>query len=280
MKRPILVPLLLSLSLSLSAQTPWAAADFSPLATRTEGGMILDRVRDGKGVEIEIAHRAPLEGGDLTRIKQMQEIFAGFKIIKPRVVSYVVDGQKVEASYLPETLPWQGLDMRDNLPAGLAFQFTGNVQYDFRLVQTNVFVRIQGLFEGEESLLKKIREAVDNPILYIKRNDPNYFSTRLGQIEDALKAGSLSNETLLKRNEGLALEVDLARRAALAYIAGGLFGPKVVDGKVIDAVVAARKADPTLTAKAITEKITKEGLKATDREVAAIIQLWWNVFEK
>lgn len=268
----LILPLLLAIA---AADTPWSNWGFTVNATRNEGDLVIDRVVSPGGSEFEVTHRVDLQSGDIDRINQMQGIFAQWKNIKVRGVAYMVDGVKVDASLTPESITYGNLDLKDNLPAGIAFSYIGALAFDFRLLQSNMFVRIQGVYNGEEALLKKLSEAAANPLLYVRKNDPNYFGDRLTRIETELLDAVLemrSNNAIA--HSTMAKDLDATRRGAFAYAMAA--SPKPVDAKLIDGVLSARKANPKAAVKDILEILKKDAVKATEKEIALVLALWFN----
>jgi hypothetical protein len=268
----LLLPMLFAIA---AADTPWSNWGFTLNATRNEGDLIIDRVVAPGGSEFEVTHRVDLQSGDIDRINQMQGIFSQWKTIKLRGVAYMVDGVKVDASLTPDAISYSNRDLKDNLPAGIAFSYIGALAFDFRLLQSNMFVRIQGVYNGEEALLKKLYEAAANPLLYVRKNDPNYFGDRLTRIETELLDAVLemrSNNAIA--HASMAKDLETTRRGAFAYAMAA--SPKPVDAKLIDGVLSARKADPKAAVKAILELLKKDGVKASEKEIALVLALWFN----
>jgi len=268
----LILPLLL---LPLAADTPWSNWGFSLGTTRTEGDLTIDRVTSPSGAEFEVTHRLDLQSGDIDRINQMQAIFGKWSLIKLRGVAYMVDGVKVDASLTPESIVYSNTDFKDKLPAGIAFSYIGALAFDFRLLQSNMFVRIQGVYNGEEALLKKLDEAAANPLLYVRKNDANYFGDRLTRLENEMMEMVVEmRSNNLAAHAALLAELEATRRGAFAYALSA--SPKAYDAKLIAGVLAARKADPKSPLKDIAEKLRKDGVKASDKEIALVLALWFN----
>lgn len=254
---------LLLVSGGLWAATEWASAGFTPGETRSEGERTIDVLKDASGFSFEAGHKGDLSSGELDKLRELHRIFFNFTGLKVKRLVVNVDAGKVEALVQPESIEYKGKDLKDNVPSGMAFTHSGTISYDFRMTQSNIFMKVRGPFDTAEALLKKMNEAVESPLQFIRRNDPEYFIDRLNSIDDSFLSA--------KR------EIDTLRLGSLAYLNAGIFGiPQPIAAKSVSRCVEIRSQNPTWTKKQIADQLKKDNVKLNDREISLILAVFFN----
>lgn len=247
----------------LWAATEWASAGFTAGDSRLEGERTIDVLKDASGFSFEAGHKGDLTSAELDKLRELHKIFFSFPGLKVKRLVVNVDAGKVEALVQPESIEYKGRDLKANVPSGMAFTHSGTVSYDFRMTQSNIFMKVRGPFDTSEALLKKMSEAVDSPLQFIRRNDPEYFIDRLNAIDDSFVSA--------KR------EIDTFRLGSLAYLNAGIFGiPQPIAAKSVSRCVEIRTQNPTWTKKQIADQLAKDNVKLNDREISIILAVFFN----
>ncbi|MBL8992113.1 MAG: hypothetical protein JNM63_02150 [Spirochaetia bacterium] len=261
----ILTALIVSVLLSsgLWAATEWASAGFTAGDSRQEGERTVDVLKDANGFSFEAGHKGDLSSAELDKLRELHKIFFNFPGLKVKRLVMNVDAGKVEALVQPELIEYKGKDLKGNVPSGMAFAHAGTISYDFRMTQSNIFMKVRGPFDTAEALLKKMNEAVESPLQFIRRNDPEYFIDRLNSIDDSFLSA--------KR------EIDILRLGSLAYLNAGIFGiPQPIAAKSVSRCVEIRNQNPTWSKKQIADQLQKDNVKLNDREISIILSVFFN----
>ncbi len=241
----------------------WPSLGFTLSESRTEGDRTVVTLKDANGFVFETGYKGDVSAAELGKIRELHKLFFDFPGLKVKRLVLNVDAAKVEALVQPEAVEYKGRELKNNVTSGMAFSHSGSIFYDFRMNQSNIFMRVKGPFDTSEALLKKMNEAVESPLQFIRRNDPEYFIDRLNAIDDSFNSA--------KR------EIDILRLGTLAYLNAGIFGiPQPIPAKSVNRVVAIKNQNPAWTKKQIAEQLKKDGVKVNDREIDLILAVFFN----
>lgn len=115
------------------------------------------------------------------------------------------------ASYLLRDNALNGgevVDVAKYMVSGMQFYYLNQLEYNFRMLIDNLFVRINGFLFSPHEFEKKLLEAVDNPANYIQTHDPEYIIHKIAAIDNVLDE--------LKQSDFYAAEADEALRSEIA----------------------------------------------------------------
>jgi hypothetical protein len=262
---------LLSLSLlsvlflqTLTAANDWGKAGLTLVDSNMDNNLFVTFLKDKSDRPIEVrSKQETIDSSEVSRIKTLCEKVFNIPGIKPKKLLIQAGGEVLEGLLMTESVVIDGKDISQSVNNGILFIYGGTFVHDFRINVKNILVRIRGRFDSGEILTKKMLEAWENPELYAKKNDPDYFSDRLGNHDEQLIA--LNNETE-------------ALRKNLLYFqnVGFLSPPKPVDEKALQRVLGLKRADTKLTLKEVAEKCKTEGLKINDQEIKLIFSIYFN----
>ena len=226
--------------------------------------------------------------------------------------TFSTEGDQVRLLCLPSRVEYRGRDLLPNLPGGLSFASSGQeISYDFRVKSGDYFIRIQGQLVDEESLLNRLALAVDNPVIYIRNNDPSFLSARIdelrnqalaiveqekaaigtleqknGELQGKLDALSSDQKASVDRirvleqeNRDLSASRDKIAAAAVAALSKGLFSsPPPPGGKAIAKIVELKNGNPSLKAGDIAAALKKDGVQVSDKQVTAVLMVYLGVY--
>ncbi len=246
------------------SENDWSKTGLTFINSTSEDNAIVNFLKDKTGLPVEIRSRfETIDPSELTRVKTLCEKVFDIPGIKPKKLLIQVGGDQLEGLLIPESVVIDNKNITDSVQNGLLFIYGGTFVHDFRIKSKNILVRIRGRFETPQILTKKILEAWENPELYARKNDPDYFSDRL----------SNHDEQLLKLTD----EVEFLKRNLLYFQnVGFLSPPKNVDEKALQKVLALKRAETKLTLKEISEKCKAESLKISEQEIKLIFTIYFN----
>jgi len=149
----------------------------------------------------------------------------------------------------------------------MTFIYDYALRYNFRITKNEIFLRLNDKFIEEELLCKRMKEALDDPIAYLKKREPEYFLQKLNELEE--------NMVILKNNQ------EKLTQSVLYFENSGFlgFGNTPVKSSVIKRIVELKTADPSLDMAKIKETLSKEKVEATDKEIKLILNVFYNDFK-
>lgn len=175
-------------------------------------------------------------------------------------LKFIVLEDSIEIFVLPLEFICNGTNVISYMPAGMLFTYTDVLQYNFRITKNNLFIRIQGFFINQTQLCEKILEALKNPTAYIRKRDPEFFLSKLIQLQNDLDK--------LKR------ENSMLRWAVITLI-----NDENISEDIVNRVVNLKKQNPLITVSQIRDKLKKQDVKLSKSEIAVIITVYFNEFK-
>ncbi len=284
--------LLTTFCLGLSTIAPAFAADWKKLGLevleeKKEGDKSSLRLKDSSGREFALTFIGEPAGKKLNEVVGLKNRILGWNFIKARSLRILISGDALDAHLVPATFACGKKDVLPFLPGGLILRQSGDaLQYNFRLVVKNVFVRIKGVMSiasaktsagkkgpGDE-ICGKATEALANPAAYARKRDPEYILRKLDELEARLEKLKLENGRLRASRDRL-------RYALITLHNAGFFsGPTPPDPRVVERIVALKKAEPALKPDGILTKLRAEKLDASSKVVRLVFAVYFNEFEK
>ena len=238
-------------------------------------------VKNDKGITFSVRFYDKLSDEDGNKIISLNEEFRKWKYMVVKKVDFTVSNDVIEVDIIPSKFKYGKTNIIKHLPAGMMFISGENLRYNFRITQSNIFLRMKGKFTSEEALCKNLAEAIRDPFTYLKKRDPDYFLKKLTELEDAFKNIKKEYDILKEEYDMLKEEHGKLMYAVIALSNTGFFrGPTPVTNKIIDRVVALRKENPKISEDGILKKLEKEGLKVSKQEISIILGVYYNYFKK
>jgi hypothetical protein len=123
---------------------------------------------------------------DQERIQALVSIYRSFRFLVPSSIRILLGEQRTEILLVPRSFIYKGQDLSRYMPSGIQFFYSDYLEFDFRIVVDNLFLRIKGQFFSEEEFAEKVTAAVSNPYAYLESQDPEFIfssdSTRLRNV--------------------------------------------------------------------------------------------------
>ncbi len=228
----------------------------------------------GNNTALKIRYQGELGDSWAEKIVDLNKRFSQWKYMKPDNIDYYITGDTLEILIIPTSFRYQNNDFVPYIPGGMTFIYDYALRYNFRITKNDIFLRLNDKFIDEELLCKRIKEALDDPIAYLKKREPEYFLQKLNELEENL-AALKNTQTAARENQ------DKLIQAVLYYQNTGFlgFGNTRVKSSVIKRVIELKTADSSLDRKKIKAALEKEKVEATDKEIGLILNVFYNEFE-
>ncbi len=197
----LLTMLFLGITFSLSAQT--AFEGFTLVQERTAGNQYIYELKDAADIPVTVVTRAQVTAAQKASLLDIRNRFSSWKSLTIASLRVFFQEDKIEVLMVPESLIWKGTELIEYLPSGILFSITDIIEYNFRMVKDNLFLRLQGRFFNEDQFCDRLLEASNNPLAFIQAQDPEYVIRRLSAIEANIDLVNDAAAALQKANEDL-----------------------------------------------------------------------------
>lgn len=254
------------INISLYAN-PWETFGAKVVDLKTEGGQSIITVED-KGFTFTVTFIGNLKTENITRILETKDTLTSWKSLSIQTLQFKQsESGQLDALVLPQKFESSGTNLMAYLPAGMFFTYSDILRSDFRIKKDNLFLQIRGRIINEAELLKKIFKAIENPAAFIRIGDTEYYLAKLDQLEEA------SDE---QKAENYRLKLSL-----LAYMNRDFFGtPHPIEAKVVVQILDLKKKNPAWGKKELAKSLQDEKVKISESEIALVLGLYFNEFER
>lgn len=269
--KTLLISIFLFLSVSGAMAYDWASAGMELKesgSTEEENFIIL---KDSSANEIKVRFTGELSDTWSEAVVNLNKKFRSWTYMKVDKLEFYVNGNTLEILIIPASFNYHGMDFLPHIPAGMTFLYDYDLRYNFRVTKNDYFLRINDRYIDESFLCQRMKEAIDDPVAYMKKREPEYFLRKLSELEEAqARTEKVSSENF-----------DRLARALLYYENTGFlgFGNTPVKPQVIKRVIELKAADPKTTKDKIKAQLETEKLAATDKEITLILNVFYNEFE-
>ncbi|MFA5519750.1 MAG: hypothetical protein WDA74_10895 [Spirochaetota bacterium] len=260
MKKTIFtVVILLFFSVSNALAFDWASRGLSLIDSGSvdeENFIILE---DSSSVEVKIRFRNELGANQAEKTADLFSDFKSWKYLTMSRVEFFWVNDTCEILIIPAAYEYKDMEYTPYIPGGLVFIYDDYLRYNFRVNKDNFFLRINDRFINEEILSGRIKEAVEDPVAYLTKREPEYFLQKLTKLEE--------------RQERIA--------GALLYFqnSGFLgFGNTPVKKSLIKRIIEIKTEEPDIKADAIKARLADEKIEASNKEIKLILNIFYNEF--
>jgi len=245
----------------------WKSAGFEETGTGVTGEENYLMFKDSNSTVIKVRYQGELGDSWAEKIVDLNKRFGQWQYIKPDNIDYFITGDSLEVLIIPKSFTYKGNDFLPFIPGGITFIYDYEFRYNFRITKNDLFLRINDKFIEEELLCKRMKEALDDPIAYLKKREPEYFLQKLNELEESM--------ALLKNSQ------DKLVQSVLYFQNSGFlgFGNTPVKSSVIKRIIELKTADAALDAEKIKEILDKEKIEASDKEITLILNVFYNEFK-
>ena len=245
----------------------WKSAGFEQTGSGAAGEENYLMFKDNNSTVIKVRYQGELTDAWAEKIVELNNRLDRSKYMKPGNIEFFIVSDTLEILIIPSSFKYFDTDFMPYIPAGITFIYDYDLRYNFRITKNDIFLRLNDKFVDEELLCKRMKEAVDDPISYLKKRDPEYFLQKLNELEE--------NMAVLKNSQ------DKLVQSVMFFENSGFlgFGNTPVKSTVIKRVVELKTADPSLDKDKIKETLSKEKIDATDKEIKLILNVFYNEFK-
>lgn len=261
MKNLYFAILIMFLSFPVALQSyDWNRNNVTIVEQSVEESKTTQALKDEKGRLFGITYYNDINEETAKRVLSLKDDFYGWQSMKVGKLDFTYSEGGLQISLIPEKYESGGVDFNQYMPSGMLFAYTTLLQYDFRINVSNLFVRIKGDFTTEARFSEKIAAAIRNPQEFIKRRDPEYLLQQIEGLEDSM--AKLKSAIVSVNNKGF------------------FGGVEPIPQDTINRVVGIRAGNPQITVEQISKALEKEKVKASDREINLILNVYFNQFNK
>jgi hypothetical protein len=183
LKRIVFAIVIFSISALMWAQD-FAQFGFKKTGEKKSDNLIYSILDDAGGNTVLFASSTKtIAVKDLKALQTLTETFFGWDNLKIAEIKIIAFPERLQAVILPQALSFENVDFLGNIPSGIQFYYTSFLEYDFRMKVQDYFIRMQGSLFSEQELLARMKQAVNDPVLYIKTHDPEYMIRKLTELE-------------------------------------------------------------------------------------------------
>jgi hypothetical protein len=245
----------------------WAGAGFEETDSGLKGDENYLILKDNNSTSIKIRFQGELSDIWAEKIVELNKKFSEWKYMKPDNIDYFINGETLEILVIPSVFKYSDNDFIPYMPGGMTFFYDYALRYNFRVTKNDIFLRLNDKFIEEELLCKRMKEALDDPIAYLKKREPEYFLQKLNELESTMAVLQDSQDKLIK--------------SVLYFQNTGFlgFGNTPVKAAVVKRIVELKSADPSFDKVKIKETFEKEKIEVTDKEIELVLNVLYNEFK-
>ena len=157
---------------------------FSVTNTQQENNQTVYTVQAANGFSFTVASSAPLTDANAKALQTAVSTLSGWNLLKIQQAKIVFNGSRADILIIPSSFVYKGVDLAKYMPSGMQFYYDKYLQYDFRMLKDNLFLRLKGEVYDESQFVDRLYSAVEDPVLFLQTNNPEYL---LKQISDLTK---------------------------------------------------------------------------------------------
>jgi len=245
----------------------WKSAGFEETDSGTKGEENYVVLKDANSTSIKVRFQGELGDSWAAKIIELNKKFSEWKNMKPDNIDYYITGDTLEILVIPSVFKYADIDFIPYMPGGMTFIYDYALRYNFRITKNEIFLRLNDKFIDEDSLCKRMKEALDDPIAYLKKREPEYFLQKLNELEE--------NMAILKDSQ------DKLTKSLLYFQNSGFlgFGNTPVKTAVVKRIVELKTADLSIDKVKIKETLDNEKIETTDKEIELVLNVLYNEFK-
>jgi hypothetical protein len=245
----------------------WKGAGFEEIDSGLKGDENYLVFKDRNSASIKVRFQGELTDTWAEKIVELNKKFSEWKYMKSDNIDYFINGETLEILIIPSVFNYSGNDFIPYIPAGITFFYDYALRYNFRITKNDIFLRLNDKFIEEDLLCRRMKEALDDPIAYLKKREPEYFLQKLNELESSMALLQDSHDKLT--------------RSVLYFQNTGFlgFGNTPVKAAVVKRIVELKAADQSFDKVKIKETFEKEKIEATDKEIELVLNVLYNEFK-
>ncbi|HOK01906.1 MAG TPA: hypothetical protein PKX79_00830 [Spirochaetota bacterium] len=228
-------------------------------------------LKDSNSNNIKVKFQGELPQKWVDTIAKLNKELRTWEYMKVERMEFLASNNNLEILIIPSYFTFEGTNFLPHVPGGIIFIYDYDLRYNFRVTKDDFFLRLNDRFLDEKFLCQRIKEAVDDPVTYLKRRDPEYILRKVSELEEAQ----------IKAEKTMEDKYDRIVNALLYFENTGFlgFGNTPVSPQIIKRVIELRKDNPDLTKEKIKQQLESENIKVKDKEIKLILNIFYNEFD-
>jgi len=274
-KKVLFVMILVLLSFTNAMSMDWSSIGFSVVESGEKDTEKFVVLKDSQNNQFRVRYYDDFNEKWGKVVKSLNTDFRNWKSMKVQKLEFFQNNDSLEILVVPSSFKYKGVNFIPSIPGGLVFIYDYSLNYNFRLNKDNYFVRINDRFVNEAFLCERMKEAYDDPVSYLKKREPEFFLQKLNELEDSLLKLKKSHAAILESHGKL-------QDAVMYYENSGFlgFGNTKIKKDVVKKVIELKKDKPSLKAPEIVKVLEKQKVKASEKEVSLILNVFYGEYEK
>ncbi|HUZ18896.1 MAG TPA: hypothetical protein VMV68_10955 [Spirochaetia bacterium] len=302
-KARLVLPVFLVLTTAAAFGVNFQDYGYAVSGSRQENNQTVYELSDKSGLSFTVASASELNDTSMKILGSILGTLESWNDMKIQQLKVVFSGNRADVLVMPSSFDYKGIDLAKYMPSGIQFYYDTYLQYDFRMLKDSLFLRLKGEVYGQSEFADRAYNALQNPVLYLQTNNPEYLLQRLNDIaaavekisntlaeqektnkstSDNLSALQSQDARLQAQDATLEKSVDSMRYATIALNNKGFLGlgrPKPVSQDAIDRVIALKQADPSMTKDQVSAKLKDAGVKLSDKELSLVFNVYFDDFK-
>jgi len=228
-----------------------------------------------------VRYKEDIEESAVDIILKLNGDFRKWKDMEVASLEFVVQKNLVQAVIIPSKYTYQDTNIIPYMPAGMLFEYTETLQYNFRINVENNFIRIEGNYISEQLLSDKIVKAIKDPVAYLTTYNPKYLLRKIFDSQKQIEELKVNYSALLESHKSLEDKHEKLKAAVMGIHNTGFlgFGDKMVSKIVLKRVLELKTANSKITKDEISKKLDAEKIEYKGNEISLILKVYYNEFE-
>jgi hypothetical protein len=262
MNRYSVLTAILSVAITASSAfgADWAKLGLTVIEKKEGDGAYEYRLKDAGGQEFDIQGEKEPGDDSVQKIIDLKATLSARELFKIKEIRFIILPNSIDAVIVPSFFTYKDTDILPSLPSTILFSLSDRLEYNFRIVKDNIFMRIKGDFSTDAELGEKVVGGIKNPLSFVRMRDPEVFLTRINEIEEMNK--KLRNAVMTWHNTGFL----------------GI-GSSPIEQKKIDRVTELKRQKPDIKKDEVKAILEKEGISVSGKELSIIFSAYFNDFE-
>jgi hypothetical protein len=240
----------------------WPSLDAAVTAKREDGSQTMLTLTDGQNRTFKVTYQDEALAGKLAdKMVRYKNQFYSWRQIRCNEVSFLVSAGFLEIIVIPLEIRHNETNLAGAIPAGITMTYypdKDTLRYDFRIMKDNLLLRIAGDYRTEEEMCSKLIFAYDNPLLYLRRDDPESLLQEIEDLRDQLE--KLRQAFIYLNN------TDWVNRS------------RTIPRETILQIMDLKQANPKLTKAELWQAVKKAKIKITRQELDLVLLVYFNEF--
>lgn len=263
-------------------------AGYEVLETREVDDTVRRTVRDEEGNEFDVrSSEEDLSDRQIRVLDVIVQTVFSIDALEVESMRVLFADERADILVVPSSLEYEDEELADYTPSGLQFMFNEVLEYDFRVLVDDYFLRFAGQYIDEEQFLSRLADAIDDPVGFLESQRPELLAQRLDEVEESFEEQSaeladtqeIVEQTREELEETRAEVFDL-RYAVLAFNNANWFGrDRPIDQEVIDRIVELKQDNPDIERGDIRDRLSDEDIDASGNEIDLVLSVYFGEFD-